>query len=284
MNKKKKKLELRYIILIIVIAIIVLIAVLSYALKTNKKLNTFESIVRDTVVEIEKIVYTPFKGLGTMIDDYVKLKDVMKENKLLKSNIEKAEAMEAENEELRQEIKSLKDELNIDHVLSDYDYLNATVINRNSLNWYNNLTIDKGSNNGIKEGMVVINSTGVIGKTTNVSTFSCDVRLITTTDTNNKISVSIISDGKKLTGVINRYDYKSKTLTVEGISNTDKVTVGDMVYTSGLGGVFPSGILIGKVSEITTDVYDLAKVIKVKPSANFEDINYVTVLKRNDKK
>ena len=56
-----------------------------------------------------------------------------------------------------------------------------------------------------------------------------------------------------------------------------------MVYTSGLGGVFPSGILIGKVSEITTDVYDLAKIIKVKPSANFEDINYVTVLKRNDK-
>lgn len=284
MNKKKKKLDLRYVLLIIVIAIIILIAVLSYALNTNKKINTFESIIRDTVIEIEKIVFTPFKGFSSMIDDYVRLKDVMKENKILKSNIDKSEALEAENEELKQEINKLKGELNIDHVLSDYDYLNATVINRNSLNWYNNLTIDKGSNNGIKEGMVVINSTGVIGKTTNVSTFSSDVRLITTTDTNNKISVTIISNGKKLTGVINRYDYKTKTLTVEGISNTDKVTIGDMVYTSGLGGVFPSGILIGKVSEITTDVYDLAKIIKVKPSANFEDINYVTVLKRNDNK
>ena len=283
MNKKKKKLELKYIFLIIVIAIIIVIAVLSYALNTNKKINTFESIVRDTVVEIEKIVFTPFKGFSNMFSEYARLKDVMKENKILKSNIDKSEAIQAENEELKQEINKLKSELNIEHVLSDYDYLNATVINRNSLNWYNNLTIDKGSNNGIKEGMVVINSTGVIGKTTNVSTFSCDVRLITTTDTNNKISVSIISNGKKLTGVINRYDYKTESLTIEGISNTDKVTVGDMVYTSGLGGVFPSGILIGKVSEITTDVYDLAKIIKVKPSANFEDINYVTVLKRNDK-
>ena len=162
--------------------------------------------------------------------------------------------------------------------------MNATVISRNPTSWYNVLTIDKGSNNGISEGMVVINSTGVIGKTTNVSTFSCDVRLITTTDTNNKISVTIVSDGKRLTGVINKYDYDTGYLEVEGISNTDKVSIGDVVYTSGLGGVFPSGILIGKVSEITTDVYDLSKIINVTPSANFEDINYVTVLKRNDKK
>ena len=67
---------------------------------------------------------------------------------------------------------------------------------------------------------------------------------------------------------------------VEGISNTKTVRVGDLVYTSGLGGVFPSGILIGKVESITTDSYDLSKIINVKPSANFENINYVTILKR----
>ena len=284
MNRKRKKIELRYVVLVAVIAIIILVLVLSYALKTDKKLNTFESIIRDATVEIQKIFYTPFLGLDKMISDYTGLRNVLKENEILKSNVEKVDSLEAENEELKQQIKKLKDELNVEHVLNDYDYLNATVINRNSVNWYNNLTIDKGSNNGIKEGMVVINSTGVIGKTTNVSTFSSDVRLITTTDTNNKISVSIISDGKKLTGVISEYDYKTGYLEVEGISNTDKVSVGDMVYTSGLGGVFPSGILIGKVSQVTTDVYDLAKIINVSPSANFEDINYVTVLKRNDKK
>ena len=67
---------------------------------------------------------------------------------------------------------------------------------------------------------------------------------------------------------------------LEGISNTKDVNIGDRVYTSGLGGIFPSGILIGTVSEITTDSYDLAKVIKVKPSADFSDINYVSILKR----
>lgn len=284
MNKKRKKLELRYIILIVTVIFIILVAILSYSLKTNKQLSTFESIVKDVVVEIQKITYMPVKNFNTVISDYKSLKKVLEENKILKSNVDKIESLEAENNELKQEINDMKNELNIEHVLSDYDYLNAIVVSRNASTWYNNLTIDKGSHNGIKEGMVVINSTGVIGKTTNVSTFSSDVKLITTTDTNNKISVTIQSNGKKLTGLINGYDYKTKNLEIEGISNTDTVSVGDQVYTSGLGGVFPSGILIGKVKSITTDVYDLSKIINVEPSANFEDINYVTVLKRADTK
>lgn len=284
MNKRRKKIEFRYLFFIIIIIIVILIAILSYALKTDKKLNTFESILKDTVVEIQKVIYMPFKNFSSMITDYNSLKNVLEENKILKSNIEKIESLEAENTELKSEIEQMKNELNIEYVLSDYDYLNATVVNRNASTWYNNLTIDKGSHNGIEEGMVVINSTGVIGKTTNVSTFSSDVKLITTTDTNNKISVKIDSGDTSLTGLINGYDYKTGYLEIEGISNTEKVSIGDLVYTSGLGGVFPSGILIGKVENITTDVYDLSKIINVSPSANFEDINYVTVLKRKDKK
>ncbi len=284
MNKRKRKMEMRYIILIIIVIVIILIAVLSYSLKTNKKLNTFESIIKDVVVEVQKTVYLPFKNFGKMIKDYHSLNNVLEENKVLKSNIEKIEVMEAENIELKKELEDMKKELKLDYALSNYDYLNATVVSRNAGTWYNNLTIDKGSHNGIKEGMVVINSTGVIGKITNVSTFSSDVKLITSTDSNNKISVTLVSDDKKLTGIIDGYDYKTGYLEIEGISNTDNVSIGDLVYTSGLGGVFPSGVLIGKVAQITTDVYDLSKIIKVTPAANFSDINYVTVLKRVDKK
>ena len=284
MNRKRKKLEPRYIILIVTVVIIILIAVLSYALRSDKKLNTFESIVKDVVVEVQKIVYFPFKNFSTMISDYNSLKNVLEENKILKSNVEKIESLEAENVALKKELEEMKNELNIEHVLSDYDYLNATVVSRNAATWYNNLTIDKGSHNGIEEGMVVINYTGVIGRITNVSTFSSDVKLITTTDTNNKMSVTITNGDKKLTGLINGYDYKTGYLEIEGISNTDNVAIGDLVYTSGLGGVFPNGILVGKVADITTDVYDLSKIINVTPSANFEDINYVTVLKRADSK
>ena len=283
MKKKRKKLNNVHIFIIILI-IVVVISLLAYSIKNDKKLNVFESFIKDCVVEIESIFNSPIKAIGNTIDDFINLKDVLEENKILKSNVEKIESLEAENIELKQEINKLKDELNIDTVLSDYEYLNATVITRNPLYWYNNLTIDKGSKNGIEEGMVVINSTGLIGKITDVSAYSAEVKLITTNDTNNKISVTITNGNNRLTGVINGYDYETETLKIEGISNTETVSVGDIVYTSGLGGVFPSGVLIGHVESITTDEYDLAKIINVKPSATFDDINYVTILKRNDDK
>ena len=268
----------------VLVIIVIACAIVSYKIISKNKINIAEGFFKDCFVTVQRIVYQPIKNFSQMIDDITKLKEVQKENKILKSNIEKVESIEAENTELKQEIKKLKEELNIEHVLTDYTYLNATVISRNSLYWYNYLTIDKGSHNGIKEGMVVLNSTGLIGKIENVSTFSSDVKLITTNNTNNKISVTITNGGNKITGLINGYNYDEQLLNVEGISNTETVVIGDLVYTSGLGGVFPSGILIGKVENITTDEYDLSKIIKVKPSASFDDINYVTILKRNDNK
>lgn len=283
MNKRRKKIKNKHIYLIVSIIVIV-VAVLSYTIKSDKKLNIFESLIKDSVVEVQKLFYTPIKKITSIFDDFFSLNDVLEENKILKSNVEKIESLESENIALKQEIEKLKEELNIDQVLTDYTYLNATVVSRNSYYWYNTLTIDKGSHNGIEEGMVVLNSTGLIGKIENVSTFTSDVKLITTNDTNNKISVTVTNGDNKLTGLINAYSYEDGYLKVEGISNTATVNVGDLVYTSGLGGVFPSGILIGKVENITTDVYDLSKIINVKPSANFDDINYVTILKRADAK
>ena len=84
--------------------------------------------------------------------------------------------------------------------------------------------------------------------------------------------------------IIKNYNYQKNYLEVEGISNTEKISIADLVYTSGLGGVFPSGILIGTVKEITTDEYDLSKIIQVAPIVDFNNINYVAILKRKDDK
>lgn len=282
MFRNRKKIEGKYIVIIIVILIILALAIYVKTLKEDRKLNIVESLIKDSVIFVEKIILTPFNYVGNLIDDFIELRNVQEENDKLKTSIERVDAIETENIELRREIDALKKELNIDYVLTDYDYLNATVISRNIGYWYNTLTIDKGTNNGISEGMVVVNSTGLIGKIIKTTTFTSEVRLITTSDTNNKISVSISNGNGKINGLINRYDYENNFLEIEGISNTEEVKVGDYVYTSGLGGVFPSGILIGTVESITTDEYDLAKIINVKPSINSNDINYVSVLKRKD--
>lgn len=277
---KKKNLEKKYIVLIVIIIIMLILGILSYSLKKKEKLNTFETILKDGIVSIENVIFYPFRSLVNSVNDFKLLKDVKKENDILKKEIDKHESIIAENTELKRQLDALKQELNINYTLTDYDYVNATVTSRNINYWYNTITINKGSKDGIKVEMPVINSNGLLGKVINTTNYTSTVRLITTSDTNNKISVSIISDNEKLNGVINGYNFDTKTLLVEGISNTKTVRIGDFVYTSGLGGVFPSGILVGTVESITTDSYDLSKIINVKLSANFEDINFVSVLKR----
>lgn len=277
---KKKKIPKKFIIIGIIIIIIIIIIILSFSLKKDRKLNPVFSFVRDGVLSVEKVITYPFVFVKNKISDYNELKDIQKDNDILKTSIDRIDSVEAENVELRRQLEALKSELNIDYTLSDYDYLNATVISRNVGYWFNIITIDKGSYSGIERDMVVINAKGLIGKVIRTTSFTSDVRLITTSDTNNKISVSISNGSDNLYGLINSFDYSDNYLEVEGISNTKNVSIGDRVYTSGLGGIFPSGILIGEVSDITTDSYDLAKLIKVSPSVDFNDINYVSILKR----
>lgn len=279
-GRKKNNIPKKYILVIVIILIIILLVIFSVTLKEDRKLNKVESLFKDGFTYIENIIIYPFNYVNDNIKSYKKLKDVEKNNDVLETSIDRIDSIEAENIELRRQLDALKDELNISYTLSDYEYLNATVISRNVGYWYNKLTINKGSYNGVEKDMVVISSKGLIGRVVKTSTFTSDVRLITTSDTNNKISVHVSNGDNNLYGVINGYDYKNSVLELEGISNTKDVNVGDYVYTSGLGGIFPAGILIGTVTEITTDSYDLAKIMKVTPSADFNDINYVSILKR----
>lgn len=279
-GRNKKNIPKRVVLIIVVVLIILLLVIFRITLKEDRKLNKVESLLKDGFTYTEKIIITPFNFIKEKITSYNKLKDVEKDNDILETSIDRIDSIEAENIELRRQLNALKEELNIDYALADYEYLNATVISRNIGYWHNKITIDKGTYNGVEKDMVVINSKGLIGKVIKSSTFTSDIRLITTSDTNNKISVHISNGSNNLYGLINSYDYNNNVLELEGISNTKDVNIGDLVYTSGLGGIFPSGILIGKVTEITTDSYDLAKIIKVSPSVDFTDINYVSILKR----
>ena len=76
------------------------------------------------------------------------------------------------------------------------------------------------------------------------------------------------------------YDKENNVYKIEGITDSNKIEEGDLVTTTGLTDYFPSGILIGKVSRIVKDEYDLNSIVEVTPSVNFENISIVTVLNR----
>ena len=279
---RRRDIKPKHILIMIIIIVIIILAIFSFTLKEDRQLNKFESLIKDTVTGVQKVVTSPFNWIFNKIDDYKELIDIRENYQKLLPEVDRIDSLTTENIELRKQLEAMKEELDIKYTINQYEYLNATVISRNISYWYNTITIDKGTYNGVETNMVVVNNDGLIGKVVSTTTFTSDVKLLTTSDTNNKISVAISNGSNKLYGLIKDYNYNTNSLEVEGISNTETVSIGDSVYTSGLGGVFPSGILIGKVTEITTDEYDLAKIINVSPIADFDNINYVAILKRKE--
>ena len=95
-----------------------------------------------------------------------------------------------------------------------------------------------------------------------------------------KISVKIKVSDEYYYGLLTGYDKDKKTYIIEGISNNIDIPNDSVVTTTGMSEIFPSGILIGKVSESNTDNFELSKIIYVKTDVNYDNIEYVTVLKR----
>ena len=282
MNRRKSK--KKYIIIGIILVVCLMIFKTARSVKEDRELNFFEKIVKDSVGFVEKIVYAPIDFVKDKIDIQKEKDRIYKKYKKIDEEKIKKDSYKAQIEELNKEIDELKSLLDLNSTISDYTPINATVINRNVGYWYNTITIDKGSHDGIEEGYAVIVNDGLIGKVVAVSEFTSSVRLLTSDEVKNKISVKINIEGKSIYGLLSSYDSKNNIYIIEGISDIEELKEGSYVTTTGLSELFPSGILIGTIKSVTYDNYQLTKVVEVIPSVNFDDINYVSVLKREVEK
>lgn len=281
---KKNRLEKKYMTLIVVVVIAIVLGIITNIVRTNRELSPVEKSIKDTILLANKIIYAPVNFIKDKVNEYQEKQDLYEKYKKLQKKVKETDLINAERLELKREVAAMKKTLELNHVLGESSYLNATVINRNLGYWYNTITIDKGKNNGVKKDMAVIVSEGLIGKVVKTTAFNSTVKLLTSDDANNKISVKIQVGDKFVYGLLSGYDKKNKTFSVEGISSNMKISTGSTVTTTGMGDIFPSGIVIGKVKSIKTDNFDLAKTVIVEGSVDFDDLSYVTVLKRKGDK
>lgn len=284
MYKKKKKFEKKKIIIICTLVFCFIIGFIANVMTTSRNLTVFEKAIKDSILTIEKTVRYPFDYIGKKIHDGKEKKKMYEEYQNLKKQLEETNGLTIKNQELEKQIRELQELLDIKNILSDYVYTNATVIHRDLEYWQDTITIDKGEQDGITVDMPVVVKDGLIGKVIQTTTFTSTVRLLTANNASDRISVKIDYQEGYAYGILSKYNVKEGNYTIEGISQNIEIEKGALVTTTGMGDLFPAGIVIGKVSGVATDNFDLAKVLQVDTDVDFNNLTFVTVLKRNDKK
>lgn len=284
MYKKKKKIPKRKILVISLLVVCLILGIITNIMTTDRQLTVFEKAIKDSVLMVEKVIGSPFEWVKNKTKENSEKKKMYQEYETLKQQLEEQKGFVTQNEELKKQLEELKQLLELNQLLSDYITTNATVIGRDLSYFNETLILDKGENDGIYKDMPVVVKDGLIGKVINTTTFTSTVRLITANNTSDRISVKIQNEEEYAYGILTKYDEKNDTYIIEGIAQNVNIQPGSLVTTTGMGNTFPSGIIIGKVTGVSTDAFDLAKVLEMKSEVNFQDISYVTILKRNETK
>lgn len=268
---------------ILLIGMIILVVLIGYSLKDRKGLSMPEKFINDTVGWAQSVIHAPVSFVTNIFSNIDDLKKTYEENKVLKEKLSDDKELLYELQELKQENKELRNTLKKTDAMRNFTPIQATVISRSPERWIEQVSINKGSKDGVKSNMAVITADGMIGKIKSTSKTTSTVQLLTGFDQFNRISAKISQKkGKDIVGVIEEYDEKSKSLLFRIIDESNKdLKKGELVVSSGMGGVFPSGLSIGTVREVIPDQYGLTQTALIKPAADMFQINNVIVVDRD---
>jgi len=190
--------------------------------------------------------------------------------------------LEAEVSRLQAEVIALKQQLSETQVLSalvdfarvqpENRYLAATVIGRDPSPFVQYVIINRGSDDGLRRGMPVVTQQGLVGRVAAVTSGAARVQLIT--DPASSINVRL--EPSRAQAVV--LGDLTGELSLDMIPQSAEVKVGDLILTSGLGGNYPSDILIGQVTGVRQIETDLFQHASVQPVVDFSKLEIVLII------
>jgi rod shape-determining protein MreC len=189
---------------------------------------------------------------------------LQEQNEELRLQVVELEEARLENERLRTLVGFID--------ARELDAMGARVIGRPTSTWEGVITIDRGTGDGVEVGMPVLAPQGLLGQTVDVTEHSSRVRLIT----DQRSGVASIIQATRAEGIVN--GSIEGDLTMDFVSQETTVVVGDIVLTSGMGGVYPKGLLVGDVQDVEVNENDLYQRINVRPSATITGVEELIVL------
>jgi rod shape-determining protein MreC len=203
-----------------------------------------------------------------------RVRDLANENADYQDQVAQLQSQLVQMKELEVENQDLRTLLSMKERTGPGALVPVSVIARDDTPYVQAITIDRGSNDGIKTDAVVITHQGLVGHVETVDPTSSKVRLIN--DLNSSVSVRLQTESRT-TGVL-RGQSQGNLMVIAYIPQTDVVSQGDVVLTSGLGGLYPEGLVVGKVSSVERKDADPFQAAVVEPAVAMDKLERLYVL------
>ncbi|MBQ5390597.1 MAG: rod shape-determining protein MreC [Clostridia bacterium] len=214
-----------------------------------------------------------FSGFGEYFTEFDRLKA---ENKALAERVRELETQVYNAELLEEENAWMRAYLGAKRAHTDFVFCDANLIGSETDTYISSFTLDRGSTSGVAVGMPVLQDDGVVGRVTEVGLTFCRVSTIINYDSSIGAYIERSGEVGIVSGDFSRR--RDGLCLLEYLPFDADLEVGDKVFSSGLGSVYPRDLYIGEITEITGDPYNHTKIAVVKPAADLSDITKVMIL------
>ncbi len=263
--------------LIFILIIVIIGVVINVTLKNAEIFSQIGYPVLAVFGPVQKVFSTTSYAFTDGISTIPQLFTLKNENEKLRKQINELKKYKRDYLEYQQENINLRRMLNLKQRSLEFELEAAEVIGREPSNWFNVILIDKGEKDGIKKDMAVMVDEGLVGYIIEAGSGYSKVLLIT----DDRSSVSAIIQRSRDNGIV-----KGSIDTVpQGcvkmvfLPYDSNIIKGDVVISSGLGGIFPKGIVIGEVVEAQKESHELTQYAIIKPAVDFQKLERVFVVK-----
>ncbi len=237
--------------------------------------NPIEKVVVEITAPFQKLVYNTINATRNTWLKYFGLINARKENVRLKEQIISLKTENYRNQELLATYRRLLRLLQFTE-RSDHAVLAAQVIGRDPSGLFQSVIINRGKDSGLSVNMPVVNEDGVVGRIVSVSDNYSKVLLLI--DQNS--AVDCIIQRSRDNGIVK--GLSSTTCVIDYVLKTSDIEVGDIIVTSGIGGIFPKGIPLGRVTEIKDPPDEFFMEVKIEPFVDFARLEEVLIILMED--
>lgn len=230
-----------------------------------------------TLNSVQGALYSMNSKIKDSVSFLANFSEIKKENETLKAENQKLQDMAIEYNDLAKENQRLRDMLSFKNQLNGYNIIGCDIIGKGGGTYLDEFIINKGTKDGVEKRMVVITSYGLVGQ---VVTANADWSIVQSLANENIAVSGMIESTGENDGIVKGYkDSENKQLAkLYYLPENSKIKNGDIILTSGLGGVYPKGIRIGYVTGVEVDKGKVMKTAVLQPYVDFNKLQEVFVI------